>query len=246
MKAIKTLIAFALVSSSIAASAAIKTTDVTKEQLPKEAEFKGDFVAAVSWKDKEGIHYVIESETPLLMTKEAKEANQDYRVVENVITGEKDSIANFELVDNMGKMDTLRNLEADYRVKGLFTYHYINNKDKWTLDWKNMDNVNQCSYKNLTANYLTKPIITDLDNDKKAEIWFVYVLGCRQFHATPLGMKEVVYINGERAQVRGLQITKNGDKTFGGESKADEKFMGLPNVIRDYGKQLWLKYVNQE
>ena len=98
----------------------------------------------------------------------------------------------------------------------MFTYHYVNSKKGWNLEWKNMDNVNQCSYKNLTANYLTKPIITDLDNDKKAEIWFVYVLGCRQYHLTPLGIREVVYVNGERATVRGLQITKNGDKTYGG------------------------------
>ena len=245
MKAAKAILAAAC-AICISASAEIKVTDLTKAEIPEQAQYKGDFVAAVTWKDKDGVHYVIESETPLLMTKEARAAMNDYRVVENTITGEKDSIANYELVENNGKIDTLRNLEADYRVKGLFTYHYVNSKKGWNLEWKNMDNVNQCSYKNLTANYLTKPIITDLDNDKKAEIWFVYVLGCRQYHLTPLGIREVVYVNGERATVRGLQITKNGDKTYGGESKADERFMGLPQVIKEYGKKLWLKHVNQE
>ena len=71
MKAAKAILAAAC-AICISASAEIKVTDLTKAEIPEQAQYKGDFVAAVTWKDKDGVHYVIESETPLLMTKEAR------------------------------------------------------------------------------------------------------------------------------------------------------------------------------
>lgn len=247
MKKVQIILTTILASVAFNANATdIKVTSLTADQMPAEAEYKGNFVNAVTWKDKTGVHYVVQSETPLLMTKEAKAASQPFRIVDNEISGEKDTIMNYELVEANGQRDTIWNLEADYRVKGLFAYHYINKKGTWSQEWKNMDNINQCSYKNLTAEYLTEPIITDLDDDKTAEVWLVYRLGCRQFKYTPLGMREIVYIGQNRAAVNGLQFIKRGEKMLGGENKPDDQFKGLPQSIKEFGKTLWLKYAEEK
>lgn len=248
----KTLVLLLIsLSFGLIAQAEIKVSDINKEDIPADAKYKGNVYAAVTWKDKEGTHYVIQTETPLLITKQSKAASQTYRTVFNPNSGETDTIANYEVVNVAGHKDTIRNLEADYRIKGLFTYHYIESKTGMELVWKNLDNVNQCSYRNLQANYLTKPIVTDLDGDKKAEIWFVYVLGCRQNASVPLGMKEVLYIGKDRFSVRGLQITTRTttdgiEKKYGGESVMDEAFMTLPQAFKDFGKKLWQENVEQK
>ncbi|MBQ9591241.1 MAG: hypothetical protein IJR32_00175 [Paludibacteraceae bacterium] len=232
-KHIFTFIAFVL--AIIAAQAKdIVVTDITADQIPSEVKYKGDIYAAVTWKDKQGTHFVIETQTKPLMTKSAKAAQQ---------REEEDNI-----VDANGNTEPIAYLDADYRIKGLFTYHYVQNKkDGLVLVFKHIDFIDQCTEQNLHANYLTKPVITDLNDDKNAEVWIVYALGCRQFDATPLAMRMIVYMGNQRAQVNGLQLVYRKDgKTNGGESRMDENFQQLPQPIKDFGKRLWMENVNQK
>lgn len=224
-------VAIALIAVALGSHAKdVAVTEITAEQIPAEAKYKGDVYSAVTWKDKQGTHYVIETETKPLITKSAKEAEER------------------EKNDNIDAAMPLEYIDADYRLKGLFAYHYVQTKKNGTtLVFKHVDFIDQCAEKNLHANYLTKPVVTDLNNDKEAEVWIVYALGCRQFDATPLAMRMVVYMGDQRAQVNGLQIVYRKDgKTNGGESRMDEKFQQLPQVIKNFGKRLWMENVNQK
>ncbi len=229
-----TILALLLIFSIPAFCKQPQVSDISADQIPAEAKIKGDVINAVTWKDKQGTHYVIETATKPLLTRSAKEAQQ---------REETESIVSAD-----GSVEKIQYLDADYRIKGLFTYHYLFSKnDGMQLVFKNIDFIDQCTEANLHADYLSKPIITDLDNDKQAEVWFLYAIGCRQYDATPLAMRMVLYQGSERAQVNGLQLVHRKDgKTNGGESRPDQQFKTLPQDFQNYGRQLWLQYHEQK
>lgn len=229
---IRLIILFSVLSlTTISAQKGLK--DLSKDEIPADVKYKGDMVSCITWVDKRGTNYVVETETPLLKTQTSQNA-------------EDLNSTNVEIVNKNGVTDTIRDIEADYRIKGLFVYHYVVKKGECTLLWKNLDNVNNCSYKNLTANYLTKPLLTDLDKDGKYEVWFVYQLGCRQDKSVALGMKEMLYIDSMAYEIRGLRIVQTGDKKDGGEVRPDKSFMNLDKAFRDYALNLWNQYKEEK
>jgi hypothetical protein len=177
-----------------------------------------------------GLNYIIQTETGLLNTKSSIEASK-----------------NVELISVGGKTDTIRNVAADYRIKGLFVYHYVISKDSAVLLWKNLDNMKDCSYKYLKADYLTKPIITDLDQNNKAEVWLMYETGCRENDSINLNMKLVLYSGVKSYTVRGIRLTKKQTITDFTPNmvKADTSFSELPQAFVDYSKNLWNKFIKE-
>jgi len=201
--------------------------DLTAKQIPANMKYKGELVSCVSYTDSLGENYIIQTQTALLTPQSAVDA------------GKK-----FELVNTKGKIDTIRNIEADYRIKGLFVYHYVQKKDSVSLLWKNLDNVKECSYKYLKADYLTKPIISDLDNNGIAEVWLVYELGCRKDDSVGLGMKLMMYTGKDSYGMRGIRqvkVAKEGEPETN-TMKADDSFEKQPQAVRDYALALWNKY----
>ncbi len=205
--------------------------EVDTTQIPSEIAYKGNVHSAVSWSEKNGEHYVIQTETDLLTPKNAVEAAK----------------MGYELRSVNGKTDTIHPVEAEYRIKGLFAYHYLLQKDNSpSLVWRNIDQVSDCSFRNLTAEYLTQPIITDLDNDGKAETWLVYQLGCRNEPSVALGMKIILYFGEKNYVLRGLRLVHHEGKTDGGEMRADNSWLELPSQFRDYVLELWEKYKTEK
>lgn len=216
---------------------------IDTNELPEEVTYKGDFVSAISWKDKGGLHYVIQAETPMLMTNAAREASLPVKYVTNPNSGRIDTIRNYEIVYNNGVADTVRNIEADYRIKALNVYHYVVSKKETSLVWKDRDFVSDCAAKNLTINFFCDPIVTDIDKDKIGEIWIMFRLGCRANNNVPLAMKQWLYMGTERYSMRGLQAIKRGEKLAGGEVRQDDNYRMLPPDFKAYSKKLWMSYM---
>lgn len=232
---------------SLAAFSQFQVKDVDSVNIHKAIKLKKNkVVSCVSWNDKNGENYVIETLTPLITPKSAQDAKGKFEVVKSEGKFVNSKKVNGKMVRGEyvgGKTDTIWSPEAEYRLRGLFTYHYvIDKKDTLRTLWKSIDQITECSYKNINANYLSKPIATDLDNDGKAEVWFVYQMGCRDNSNTPLVMKIVLYIGKDRYELRGTRVIHDGEKEVGGEVKPDKAFENLSQAYRDYALSLWNKY----
>lgn len=245
----KVLILLSIISLSAFAQFEVK--DVDSANIHKAIVLKKNkVVSCVSWKDNNGENYVIQTITPLLTPKSAQEAKGKYELIktEGKFVNSKKVNGKKVLGEYVGgKTDTLWSAEAEYRIQGLFTYHYvIDKKDTLRTLWKNIDQVSECSFKNINAKYLSKPIITDLDKDGTAEVWFVYQLGCRDNNKTPLVVKIALYIGKDCHMFKGTQVILDGDKTIGGEVKPDKSFENLSQAHRDYALALWEKYKTEK
>lgn len=245
----KVLILLSFISLSTFAQFEVK--DVDSVNIHKAIKLKKNkLVSCVSWKDNNGENYVIETLTPLIRTKTAQDAKGKFEVIKTDGKFVNSKKVNGKMILGEyvgGKTDTIWAPEAEYRLKGIFTYHYvIDKKDTLRTLWKNIDQVTECSYKNINANYLSKPIITDIDKDGSAEVWFVYQLGCRDNNKTPLVVKIVLYIGKESYVFKGTQIIQDGEKTIGGEVKPDKAFENLSQAYRDYALALWDKYKTEK
>ncbi len=246
----KLLMLLSIVSLSAFSQFNVKEIDST--QIHKGIKLKKNkVVSSIMWFDKAGENYVIQTETPLIETKSSIEAKKNYELVKT-----DGKFVNSKKVDGKmvrgeyvgGKTDTIWSAESEYRIKGLFTYHYLIDKtDTLRLLWKNIDQMSQCSYKYLKADYLSKPIVTDLDKDGKAEVWFAYELGCTDNKAeSPMVMKLALYIGKKAYMISGRRVVQNGEKQEGGEIIPDKSFDELPQEFRDYALQIWNTYKFQK
>lgn len=218
---------------ALTVNAQLDVKDVSSNQIPTEMKIKGNVISAISYKDAYGLNYIIQTETALLTPKSAVEAAKKY-----------------ELINVNGRVDTIRDVVSDYRIKGLFVYHYTQNNDSINLLWKNLDNVTDCSYKYLKGEYLTKPLVTDLDNNGVAEVWLVYQLGCRDTATVPLGMKLVLYQDKNAYVIRGMRQTLHASEKeiqeLESAVKADAGFNNLHPDIKNYARELWNKYKKEQ
>ncbi len=246
----KLLVLLSIVSISVFAQFNVKDIDST--QIHKGIKLKKNkVVSSIMWFDKAGENYVIQTATPLIATKSALEAKKNYELVRTDGKFVNSKKVNGKMVRGEyvgGKVDTIWSAESEYRIKGLFTYHYLIDKtDTLRLLWKNIDQMSQCSYKYLQANYLTKPMLTDLDKDGKAEVWFVYELGCTDNKtASPMVMKLALYIGKKAYMIKGRKVVQNGDKMEGGEILPDKSYDELPQVFRDHALKIWNTYKFQK
>lgn len=234
---------------SLAAFAQFNVKEIEANQIPSTIKLKKNkVVSTINWQDKAGDNYVIETETPLLMTKTAEEANKNTQLIRTEGKFVNSKKVNGKMVRGQyvgGKTDTLKNMQADYRIKGLFTYHYIV-KDTAKTIFKHIDQMTDCPYNNLTANYLGAPTVTDLDNDGIAEVWFVYQTGCREKANVPLEIKIAMYTGNVKHMIFGTQEIHVGEQTLGGEIKPDKSFDNLSQAFKDYAISLWNKYKTEK
>ncbi|MDV6167843.1 hypothetical protein R1T16_05365 [Flavobacterium sp. DG1-102-2] len=126
----------------------------------------------------------------------------------------------------------------------LFAYHYTLKNGTWTLNWKIYDFVKECPV-NVVAQYIKNAItITDIDNDKTAEVWLTYLLACHG-DVSPCDMKVIMYENGKKYAMRGENRIQAGENFYmGGEYKFDKVFNEGPKQFRGYAEKLWNKYKN--
>lgn len=153
------------------------------------------------------------------------------------------------LGDNL-LITTETNITDDKPIEGkpntdsaeLFAYHYTLKNGSWTLTWKVYDFVKECPV-DVIAQYIKDAItITDLNNDKTAEIWLTYLLACHG-DVSPCDMKVIMYENGKKYVMRGENRVQAGENFYmGGEYKFDKVFNEGSKQFRDYAVKLWNKY----
>jgi hypothetical protein len=207
-----------------------KLSIIDKSLLPVEFQYKGDFLICINWQDLLGSNYLILSQSKFIKPEIAIEASKKY-----------------QLMTYNGRTDTVYDIEADYREKELYAYHYVQKDDSIFLLWKILDFEKDCPY-DLTLEYLTKkPVITDKDGDGICETWLIYWLGCRS-DVSAINMKLIMHEGRNKYAIRGTRKIRYGsepDQVDGGIMKKDDSFDKLPQVIVDFAVDLWAKYNNE-
>lgn len=223
----KRLFFLALSLLALNLSAQLKTTPVTQADVPQTIKYKADFQSGQSWTDAQGLHYLVLSQTKIIVPKIAIDAAKK-----------------FELLNVAGKLDTIRPVEAYYREQAMYAYHYLVKGDTVSLVWKNHAVVINCPNK-LTLENLSTPIVTDLDADGIAEVWRIYWFGCRAEKNVALNMELVMDEGSFRAIIKGSRLIKYGEKmekTDGGALEPDSNYNNLTPELRNFGLELWKRF----
>lgn len=135
------------------------------------------------------------------------------------------------------------NIEVDNKEKEVYAIHYLKH-DSVKILWKLVDFERDCPF-DLTIDYLiSKPIVTDLDNNKVCETWILYWLGCRS-DVSSNDMKLILHIGKDKFAIRGKRKVRYGidpNQIDGGQYKMDDTFNGLPKQIYDFSLKLWNEY----
>lgn len=128
----------------------------------------------------------------------------------------------------------------------LFAYHYRLSKAAPVLVRKIHDYVRDCSL-DLFVGFLKSAVsITDLDNDKIAEVAFSYRLSCRG-DVSPSRMKLILLEDGLKFATRGRMtfsgldnLTEEQIKSAGwGKFTLDRAFERAPRVFKDFAVKRW-------
>ena len=121
----------------------------------------------------------------------------------------------------------------------LYAYHYADKGDGYKLMRKIQDHEEKCDLA-MHAEFRLKTLeITDLDKDNKAEITFVYRLGCNG-DPTPVPMKLMMLEDGEKYAIRGTTLVKMGpEHSYGGEMNVDASFKNAPDGFLEHAKKIW-------
>lgn len=138
-----------------------------------------------------------------------------------------------------------KELSDNYKESPTYAYHYFIKKDSAIFDWQVTGTPKPCSQNEKGNTVKCSFIITDLNNDKIAEVWLIYKAMCME-DETPSGMKIIMYENGKRYTMDGDRFYKNDDgKITGGNFNYDNAFKTAPAVFLNYAEQLWKKNANE-
>ncbi len=195
-----------------------KVTDIELDvkDIPKSVQYTGKIVASAKWKDKNGINFIIITETKEKI-KKLSEAERD----KGMYIGE--SLAS----------------------KELYGYQYIINNESSEEVWKIQDFEKGCDA-DLTLEFIKKSLsITDLNNNGIAESTFLYRQGCMS-DVSPLGYKLMMHEGKDKFAIRGTQkVVYEGVDPYGGETNIDKSFDSAPEGFLDYAKKEWKKFQKQ-
>jgi len=120
--------------------------------------------------------------------------------------------------------------------KFLYAYHFADKGDgykklRMIKDWeKECDLINHAEFRFKTLN------ITDLDRDNKAEITFIYRLGCNM-DPTPVPMKLMMLEDGDKYAIRGKTAIER--MNIAGEMNLDASFNDAPRQFLTFAKKIW-------
>lgn len=112
--------------------------------------------------------------------------------------------------------------------------------------WQLHDMVTDCPV-DVIANFVSGAFkVTDLDNNGTGEVWVVYRTTCRG-DVSPANLKIIMHEGTKKYAIRGTGILRTGEPLQPGDGKysSDEAFEKGPAVIKQYGQQLWKKYVEE-
>ena len=152
----------------------------------------------------------------------------------------------------------LENLQE--RKAYIFAYDYLKkpNTSKYILNWKLEDGINESCDVDYTVQFLSEPIITDLNNNNIKEVTLVYIQTCAG-DISPFEMKAIKREDKTKYGLRGSSldvITKENKKDPCCSTKYDEddymNIMGLyqnendfknaPKEFLQHSRKIWLQY----
>jgi hypothetical protein len=127
----------------------------------------------------------------------------------------------------------------------LYGYHYVKDKNHYTLLWKLYDYTDFCQF-DITAVFIPKSLtITDLDGNGIAESTFLYRLGCRS-DIHPLQLKLILHEGKAKYALRGETLVNVGappgggpNRRVGGLKTIDPAFRRSPKAFLDYSLKQW-------
>ena len=121
-----------------------------------------------------------------------------------------------------------------------FAYHFLIVKDSAILTWKIVGITQLCNEED--ENHLKHWfVITDLNNDLRAEAWLVYKSTC--ISDENYGKMKIVMVEDD------TRYGVNGDIDKGhsiNQNYFDENFRVAPDVFKKYAVQLWRKFAADE
>jgi hypothetical protein len=124
----------------------------------------------------------------------------------------------------------------------VYSLHFLNN-NFGNPNWKVNDFVKDCTL-DYTCEFIENTLqATDLNQNGIAEIWLMYITGCRG-DISPDLLKIIMYEGNKKYAMRGetLLIYKNeegGQSSEGGKYTFDDAFLKSSQNIRDFALKLW-------
>lgn len=151
------------------------------------------------------------------------------------------------LTTETGTVDTtLREIVGmKFQKADVYAYNYILANDKPHLSWQMHDLTGACPLD--TKGYFVPGTfaITDLNKNGIAEVWLMYLTGCRG-DPVPGSLKIIMHEGPKKYAVRGTSRVKLPPlPTTGGEYKFDNAFNHGPDIFRRYALDLWKKNMNE-
>ncbi|RVU01725.1 hypothetical protein EOD41_07125 [Mucilaginibacter limnophilus] len=131
--------------------------------------------------------------------------------------------------------------ESDFRDASLSALHYSLKNGNWVLTWRVVDFVKECPV-DISASFIKDAFaITDIDNNREAEVWLMYKVGC-QGDVSPTPLKIIMYESSKKYAMRGLSRVEVAEYKMGGTYTFDQAFKTAPVAFRQYADKLWQKY----
>lgn len=138
--------------------------------------------------------------------------------------------------------------KKELRSKRLTVVHELRKIGRWTAVWDAKDFVNDCEF-DVTVRLNEKSIaITDLDGNGRAELSFLYQLGCRS-DVSAMTLKLLMYEGTAKYALRGQTRTKVGEEESGkaieegGSHEIDPAFEKAPPSFLEHAKAQWARFV---
>lgn len=153
---------------------------------------------------------------------------------------------NIVITTETGESQSKTEHDESYREAELFAYSYILKEGAWVQQWKMYDFVKECPV-DIECSFVKNTFaITDLDNNKNAEVWLMYRTACHG-DVSASNMKVIVYEGTKKYGMRGHNKVQVGENEYdGGEYTFDEPFKKAPAAFRKHATILWQKNLIQK
>jgi len=134
---------------SISSFSQIIIKKIHELELDPKMKYKGKYISAVQWDDKNGSNTLILSETNIVKSASADKAEIEYIVY---------------------REDTMYSDDIYNNDKEIYAFNYISNGNNTRLLWDLIDYIHDCPY-DLHITFLEiPPIVTDIDKDSIADL----------------------------------------------------------------------------
>jgi len=182
--------------------------------------------------------------TRLDMTKLPKGIKYEGKITNAVMWTDKIG-DNIVITTETGEYPSKTNKDKANRDAKIFAYHYISNGEVLKQTWSVYDFIKECPL-DIEAKFIRNTFqVTDLNNDKIAEVWLMYKTICHG-DVSPCDMKIIMYQGQQKYKMQGRNKVKVSNTQFeGGEFTFDKAFLASPKTFKDFAKKLWNKNIIQ-